>query len=64
DLIMDGGPICAQEAFSIEKCKSVAEVEKKGLLVEHRIFSQTLRWVLPETFKIEVRQGRPIVRPN
>lgn len=64
DLEVDAGPICAQEVFSIETCKSPAEVEKLGLLVEHRLFPQTLQWVLSESFEIEKRKGRPCVRPH
>src|SRR5262249_9045185 len=46
DVEVDGGPICAQEAFSIADCRSAEEVEKRGLAVEHRLFPETLRWVL------------------
>ena len=53
---VDSGPICAQEAFSIADCQSEEEVEKRGLEIEHRLFPQTLRWVLPEAFSIESRK--------
>ncbi len=62
---VDTGPICAQEIFSIVNCHSVAEVEKKGLKIEHRLFAQTLRWILPEKFTLERRlEGRICVRQS
>jgi phosphoribosylglycinamide formyltransferase-1 len=62
---LDSGPICAQEAFDIRDCKSSEEVEKRGLLLENRLYPETLRWVLPEKFKlIERGNGRTIVSPN
>jgi phosphoribosylglycinamide formyltransferase-1 len=63
---VDSGPICAQEAFRIDDCRSVSEVEQRGLAVEHRLYSETLKWVLPEKFdlaKFEM-SGRFSVRPN
>ena len=60
---VDQGPICAQEAFSIADCKSVEEVEKRGLAIEHRLFPETLKWVLTEKFMIEKRR-RFCVRSN
>ncbi|MBY0470644.1 phosphoribosylglycinamide formyltransferase [bacterium] len=53
---VDSGPICAQEAFSIADCKTAEEVEKRGLEVEHRLFAETLKWVLPEKFEVEERE--------
>lgn len=47
---VDAGPLCAQEAFSIEECQSAEEVTRKGLAVEHRLYWQTLKWVLQEKF--------------
>jgi len=63
---VDSGPICAQEAFRIDDCRSVSEVEQRGLAVEHRLYSETLRWVLPEKFEITKFElsGRFCVRPN
>ena len=61
---VDSGPICAQEAFSIADCRSVEEVEKRGLEIEHRLFPQTLDWVLSEKFSVEMREWRLCVRPN
>ncbi len=60
---VDSGPICAQEAFSISACRSVAEVEKLGLQIEHRLFPNTLAWVLPEKFDVESTR-RLRVRPH
>lgn len=54
---VDDGPICAQEAFSIADCRSVEEVESRGLAVEHRLFPETLKWVLPEKFALEERDS-------
>lgn len=55
DNNMDDGPICAQEAFSIEDCKDETEVENRGLIIEHRLYSETLEWVLREKFDVEER---------
>jgi phosphoribosylglycinamide formyltransferase 1 len=49
---LDSGPICAQEAFSIEDCRTVAEVEARGKALEHRLYSQTLSWILTEKFTV------------
>ena len=59
---MDSGPICAQESFDISDCRSVEEVEKKGLAIEHRLYPETLNWVLSEKF--EMIRGRVCVRKN
>jgi phosphoribosylglycinamide formyltransferase-1 len=62
---IDSGPICAQEGFSIADCKTVAEVESRGLAVEHRLYPETLKWILPENFKLVDRSGgRFCVCPN
>lgn len=62
---VDSGPICAQQSFSIADCQSEWEVEQRGLAVEHRLYPETLRWVLKEEFKLEERsQGRLCVCPN
>ncbi|MGK5085679.1 phosphoribosylglycinamide formyltransferase [Bdellovibrionota bacterium FG-1] len=53
---VDAGPICAQEAFSITDCQTVEEVERRGLALEHRLFSQTLAWILPEKFEVQTVQ--------
>ena len=60
DDALDGGPICAQEAFEISDCRSVEEVKKRGLAVEHRIYPEALSWILPEEFTLEER----LVRKN
>lgn len=60
---VDSGPVCAQESFSIADCRTEIEVEEKGLAVEHRLFPDTLKWVLREDFSIEHRlDGRICVR--
>ncbi len=56
---LDSGPICAQESFSIEKCASVEEVEKLGLVLEHRLYVETLGWVIREDFVLETRGDGP-----
>lgn len=66
---VDSGPICAQESFSILGCQSEKEVEKLGLAIEHRLYPQTLAWVLAENFEVEYRHSPPAlrrlcVRPN
>jgi phosphoribosylglycinamide formyltransferase-1 len=48
--VVDSGPICAQEAFSIEDCQSEDEVEMRGLAVEHRLYPKALNWILAERF--------------
>jgi phosphoribosylglycinamide formyltransferase 1 len=55
---VDSGPICAQEAFPIDDCESVTDVERRGLAVEHRLYAQTLSWVLPEKFNLKPLQGK------
>lgn len=62
ELGVDEGPICAQEAFSIEDCTSAEEVERRGLLLEHRLYPQTLSWVMDEEFSIEVLPGGGRIR--
>ena len=62
---VDTGPICAQEAFSVDECRSESEVEQKGLAIEHRLYPQTLKWLIQEKFEVECRLGgRVRVRPN
>lgn len=63
---VDSGPICAQEAFSIADCKSATEVEQRGLAIEHRLYPQTLKWVLKEEFefKSQGQEGRHCVCPH
>jgi len=39
---VDSGPVLAQEAFSLSGCASAADVEARGLAIEHRLFVQTL----------------------
>jgi phosphoribosylglycinamide formyltransferase-1 len=50
---VDRGPICAQEAFGIADCVSWEEVEKRGLAVEHRLYPESLKWILREAFSLE-----------
>lgn len=50
---LDSGPILAQEAFSIDDCRSEQDVEDRGLAIEHRLYPETLLWALTEKFRIE-----------
>jgi phosphoribosylglycinamide formyltransferase-1 len=61
---VDAGPICAQEAFAIEDCRSVEEVEKRGLAIEHRLYPESLKWILKEAFSLEKSLGRHRVRAD
>ena len=62
ELDVDSGPICAQEGFSIAQCKSVEEVRALGQAVEHRLYPDTLSWVLAEKFDLETRDERMCIR--
>jgi len=69
ELEVDSGPICAQVAFPIQGLRTEAEVEEKGKALEQKLYPETLSWVLPERFDIEVRDfakasRRLCVRPN
>lgn len=44
---LDSGPILAQEKFNIEDCSTVAEVEERGLKVEHALYVKTLSQLWP-----------------
>lgn len=59
---LDSGPICAQQAFSIEDCGTPEEVEERGLAIEHNLYPKTLEWVLPENFTVEQREFNGMVR--
>jgi phosphoribosylglycinamide formyltransferase-1 len=61
---VDSGPICAQEAFDMSGCQSAEIVEKLGLAIEHRLYPETLSWVLREKFTVVHRGGRLCVRAN
>ncbi len=61
---LDAGPICAQESFSIVDCHSADEVRALGIQVEHRLYSQTLSWILSEKFSVSRNKESIIVSPN
>lgn len=61
---LDAGPVCAQESFDIEDCESVEEVERLGLAIEHRLYPQTLSWLLEEQFTLRESEGATRVLPN
>ena len=54
---VDGGPIVAQETFSIAHLSSAEEVEAAGLLVEHRLYPQTLQWLFSGKFNLVSRSA-------
>ncbi|RYZ64001.1 MAG: phosphoribosylglycinamide formyltransferase, partial [Proteobacteria bacterium] len=62
DQGVDTGPVCAQQEFSIENCKSAEEVEALGLTVEHELYPKTLNWILNGQFEIKNQEGRPHVQ--
>ena len=64
DQGVDSGPICAQETFFISDCSSVDDVRSRGLVIEHRLYSASLKWLLKEKLTIEKRKGRLCVLPN
>lgn len=39
---MDTGPIMSQESLDLEQAKSLEDVMTKGLVIEHKLYSQTL----------------------
>ncbi len=64
DSGVDTGPICAQHEFSIADCKSVGEVEQRGLAVEHELYPRTLHWILQDQFKIFKKGAKLHVQPH
>lgn len=65
DAQVDHGPICAQEAFSIANCQTEEECMQRGQTIEHQLYPETLKWILPEEFYLESRfEGRFCVRKN
>ena len=64
DATLDGGPICAQESFSIEGVSTVEEVVRRGKELEHRLYPATLGWLLQRKFRVESRGGRQFVRTH
>lgn len=62
---VDAGPICAQQSFDISDCQSAEEVERKGLELEHKLYPETLKWILARRFSLERTPSRSIrVRPH
>jgi phosphoribosylglycinamide formyltransferase 1 len=65
ELDVDQGPLVAQESFSIDECKSVEEVESNGLRIEHRLYPETLSWLLAKKFEVvRTPTGRLHVRKS
>jgi len=61
---VDQGPICAQESFEIRSCRGPEEVERLGLAIEHRLYPESLNWILPERFEAVQRERRLCVCPH
>lgn len=62
---LDSGPVCAQESFRISDCRSAEEVEKRGLQVEHRLYPETLKWLLRGDYQVQTESNRrSCVRPS
>lgn len=62
---LDSGAVCAQESFAIGDCASEAEVESRGLAIEHRLYPETLGWVVRENFQVRrTETGRICVRQS
>lgn len=59
---IDSGPICAQQAFSIEGCQTIEDVEKMGLALEHQLLPEVLSWLFESQFEVEESGGRWILR--
>lgn len=57
---VDQGPICAQESFEISSCQTAEEVEQRGLEIEHRLYPETLNWILQENFDYRVERSRGV----
>jgi phosphoribosylglycinamide formyltransferase-1 len=64
DSGIDTGPICAQKSFSIADCQSLDEVERRGLLIEHQLYPETLNWILKNNFELSEKKGRLHVQPR
>ena len=64
DQGIDSGPICAQSSFSISDCVIGDDVRSRGLTMEHRLYPETLQWLLKEKFAVVKREGRICVLPN
>jgi phosphoribosylglycinamide formyltransferase-1 len=54
---VDSGPILAQWGFPIHDCRTLRQVEKRGLAVEHWLYAATLRWLWAGHFSVERLPG-------
>ena len=52
---LDTGPVIAQERVDLAGAGSEAEVERRGLAVEHRLYSVTLARLLTDTDPVDAR---------
>jgi len=58
---VDAGPILDQRAFRIDHLRTPAEIEARGLALEHELFPRTIDWFVQGEYKIESREGRTYV---
>jgi len=61
DEEMDHGPILAQESFTLGGMDTLEDVEAFGLSIEHRLYVETLQWVLAGDFEVK---GSKVVRKS
>jgi phosphoribosylglycinamide formyltransferase-1 len=54
--VYDSGPIVLQKAVDIEHCRNPEEIAKTVLAVEHQVYSEALRKLIDESFRIEHNQ--------
>ena len=50
---LDTGPILAQHPVDLRGAETLAEVERRGLVVEHRLYAETLAGLLRKQLRIE-----------
>ncbi|MBC8083898.1 MAG: phosphoribosylglycinamide formyltransferase [Hymenobacter sp.] len=50
---LDTGPILAQQTVNLRGADTLSEVERRGLLVEHALYANTLAGLLRKELKIE-----------
>ncbi len=58
---VDGGPILDQRSFRIDRMRSAAEVEARGLPVEHDLYPRTIDWFINGEYRVQTREGGVVV---
>ncbi|TGE14752.1 phosphoribosylglycinamide formyltransferase [Hymenobacter elongatus] len=53
---LDTGPILAQQAVDLRGAATLAEVERRGLAVEHQLYAQTLAWLINSELRSEANE--------